>query len=318
VQQYGTYDYHIYALTRDPTSQAARSLLSIGAELHPPDYNGENLVELAKGDLDDEKLMEKVFENVKPWGVFTCLAYPGLGADASGEERQGKMLADLSLKYGVECFIYSSATRAGPKYEDLCEKSALAKSRIERHCRDLGDKEGLPWTIIRPGFFFENFDDFIGSMTYSVLKSGLKKETAVGFIGAEDIGRVAAAVFRDNKKYKHKVLCLCSEFLTMSQLEESHQRAVHRRMPSVPGAFAWIITRLNNATQDLIRDLERNHLARAEGSYVEIDEELRLANEAYKMRPHAEYIMQRTDEGAADVGREWNGLSLKKLLTGRL
>src|SRR5205085_10203387 len=134
------------------------------------------------------------------WGVFTCLAYPGLGADASGEERQGKMLADLALKYGVECFIYSSAVRGGPKYEDLCKKSALAKSRVERHCRDLGDKGDIPWTIIRPGFFIENFDDFFGSIAHSVLKSGLKKETTVGFIGAEVIGRVAAAVFRAHKK----------------------------------------------------------------------------------------------------------------------
>lgn len=111
------------------------------------------------------------------------------------------MLADLALRYGVECFLYSSATRAGPKYEDLCERSQMAKSRIERHCRDLGD-QGLPWTqvfpsnqwsgklnwqyvmqrILRPGFFIENFDHFVGSIGHSVLKSGLKKDTSIGLI----------------------------------------------------------------------------------------------------------------------------------------
>lgn len=90
--QNGSYEYHIYALTRDPSSLAARSLLSIDAELHSPDSDGENPVDLVKGDLDDEKLIEKVFEDVKPWGVFACVAFPGLGADAAGEERTGKVI----------------------------------------------------------------------------------------------------------------------------------------------------------------------------------------------------------------------------------
>jgi hypothetical protein len=90
--QDGSYEYHICALTRDPSSLAARSLLSIDGELHSPDYDGENPVELVKGDLDDEKSIEKVFEDVKPWGVFACVAFPSLGADASGEERTGKVV----------------------------------------------------------------------------------------------------------------------------------------------------------------------------------------------------------------------------------
>jgi hypothetical protein len=37
-------------------------------------------------------------------------------------------------------------------------------------------------SVLRPGFFLENFDGFIGSITASVLKKGLKPETEVGFI----------------------------------------------------------------------------------------------------------------------------------------
>jgi hypothetical protein len=37
----------------------------------------------------------------------------------------------------------------------------------------------------------------------------------------------------------------------MTELEEAHQRAVRRGMPGVPGAFAWMITKLNKTTKDL-------------------------------------------------------------------
>jgi hypothetical protein len=36
--------------------------------------------------------------------------------------------------------------------------------------------------ILRPGFFMENFDGFIGSIAVSVLKRGLGKETKIGLI----------------------------------------------------------------------------------------------------------------------------------------
>lgn len=55
------------------------------------------------------------------------------------------MLADLAFEYKVQSFIYSSAVRAGPKYENELKLSGLAKRNIERHCMALGEK-GLPWT----------------------------------------------------------------------------------------------------------------------------------------------------------------------------
>lgn len=74
------------------------------------------------------------------------MAFPGLGASAEGEERQGKMLADIALKYGVQVYVYSSAMRAGPKWEDKLDlkPSGKAKRNVEEHCRELGEK-GLRW-----------------------------------------------------------------------------------------------------------------------------------------------------------------------------
>lgn len=138
------YTYHIYALTRNSSSTAAKLLL----DKYQPH------ITLVEGDLDTPDSIRAIFEEAKQedegrsqgiWGVFAVLAFPGLAAQADGEERQGKMLADLSLEYGVECFVYSSAMRSGPKYEDEITLSGKAKGNVERHCQVLGER-GLGWT----------------------------------------------------------------------------------------------------------------------------------------------------------------------------
>jgi uncharacterized protein YbjT (DUF2867 family) len=131
--------YQIYALTRKASSPSAARLLA------------EKTVTVVEGDLDDPPSISKIFEEAKNnggiWGVFAVLAYPGLGANADGEERQGKMLADLALKFGVGAFVYSSAARSGPKYEAGLILSHAAKREVEGHCKQLGEK-GLNWTYV--------------------------------------------------------------------------------------------------------------------------------------------------------------------------
>ncbi|KAE8444449.1 hypothetical protein EG329_000540 [Mollisiaceae sp. DMI_Dod_QoI] len=237
------HQYHIYALTRKTSSAAAQHLASLG----------ENIT-VVEGDLDNPDSVVKIFEDARAdggiWGVFAVLAFPGLGAEADGEERQGKMLADLALQYQVQAFVYSSSFRAGEIHEADLKLSGKAKSNIERYCQELGQK-GLPWTILRPGFFLENFDDFIGSISASVMKKGLKPDTEVAFIASEDIGKVAAGVFRNNERFRYKILAVIGEFATMDQLFEAHKQATGKPMPAIPSGFGWLILKMNKATQEL-------------------------------------------------------------------
>ena len=75
-------EYFIYAVTRDDASPAAQEIAEIGENVLP-----------VKGDLDAPESISTIFEDAKPqggiFGVFVVLAFPGLGADASGEEAQG-------------------------------------------------------------------------------------------------------------------------------------------------------------------------------------------------------------------------------------
>ena len=75
--------FHILALTRKSTSPAAKQL------------SLEKNVTVVEGNLDSADSIRKIFEGAKThggvWGVFCVLAFPGLGANADGEENQGKV-----------------------------------------------------------------------------------------------------------------------------------------------------------------------------------------------------------------------------------
>lgn len=82
IQQPAGEGYFVHAVTRDDASPAAQEIAAIGENVLP-----------VKGDLDAPESVSKIFEDAKLhggiWGVFVVLAFPGLGADASGEEAQG-------------------------------------------------------------------------------------------------------------------------------------------------------------------------------------------------------------------------------------
>ncbi|KAH6721907.1 hypothetical protein BKA61DRAFT_628107 [Leptodontidium sp. MPI-SDFR-AT-0119] len=305
--------YHIYALTRNASSPAAQHLAET-----------EDHVTIVQGNLDIPDSIRKIFDNAKNesdgqasgiWGVFTVLAFPGLGAEADGEERQGKLLADLALEFGVECFVYSSAMRSGPGYEHELKLSGLAKRNVERYCGELGGR-GLGWTILRPGFFMENFGGFIGCITAAVLKAGLNPDTENAYIASEDIGNIAAAVFRDHEKYRFQTLAVVAEYKTMTQMDEAHQRARGKPMPAIPWAFAWLLLKTNKATQELIQAIERSHHARTSGEYPSCEAELELAKSAYKMNSYEEWLSQESDVKQNEEG--WNQVSIWKLMMGKL
>ena len=72
--------FQVLALTHDPTGPKAKGLVN------------EPHVEVVQGDLDNSESIQRIFdmrEKGSIWGVFMVLTFPGLGANADGEEWQG-------------------------------------------------------------------------------------------------------------------------------------------------------------------------------------------------------------------------------------
>ena len=81
-------NYHIWAVTRNPTSPAASSLL-LDEQSHAQD------ITIVQGDLNNAARIKEIFTQVSAeggiFGAFIVLAYPGLGNKGDEEERQGKV-----------------------------------------------------------------------------------------------------------------------------------------------------------------------------------------------------------------------------------
>ncbi|KAJ7213121.1 hypothetical protein GGX14DRAFT_361153 [Mycena pura] len=309
----GDADFHCLALTRNVASPAAQHLASAHAAL----------LTLVQGDLGTPESVRTIFEDAKQggapiWGVFCVLAYPGLGANADGEREQGKALADVALEYGVSSFVYSSSERAGENYDDTAlDESHRAKAAVERHIKELGTK-GLPWTILRPGFFMENYDGFLGSITVGILKRGLKPTTTNHMVAVDDIGIVAAAVFKNPDKFASQILVISGEVTTMSEQEEAYKKATGRALPSIPGLFAGALIALNTHARGLLADLERKHEARETGLCPEFQDQAAAAKLAHPEMMTLQAWAERRGGQSGEQKGNWNEVSLFRLITGRL
>ncbi|KAJ7057701.1 NAD(P)-binding protein [Mycena amicta] len=315
-------DFRILALTRNAQSPAAQRLLTKYTKAHAD-------VCLVQADLADVDSVRRVFAEEKEkggvWGVFSVIAYPGLGVEADGAEIQGKNLASIALEFAVSLFVYSSAERAGEYDDDNRKLDGKAKVNIERHVKKLGEK-GLRWTLVRPGFFMENYNGFIGSLTVAVFKAGLREGETVPLVAVEDIGAVSAAAFRNPDKYAGQILAVVGDVATMAQQDEAHKAVTGYALPSVPWVLARAVLAMNKDTRELIEYFQRIHMARHTGLCPEVADQIAAAREAHPgMRSLRMWVEENLANGEKNGGKEgekeekegWNEISLVKLLMGR-
>ncbi|KAF8808741.1 NAD(P)-binding protein [Phlegmacium glaucopus] len=308
-------NFRILALTRNASAASSKSLIQRRWTIEPV----EALLELVQGDLDKPETIRKIF-TAEGYGniaaVFVALAFPGLGANADGEARQGILLADLALEYSVSHFIFSSVERGGESFDDNLTLDRAAKVKIERHIKGLTDK-GLRWTILRPGFFMENFDGTVGKITTAVIRCGLQPNTLLQLIAVDDVGHIAVAVLLDPEPHIHKVIVVVGDFLTTQQLFQAHENATERSLPAVPNFVAKPLLSLNGHTRDLIADMERVHQDRRaiEGGHEAV---LLQARAIYpQLMTFQQWAEKRAVLGKKERPEGWNNVSVPALVMGK-
>ncbi|MDY7230086.1 NmrA/HSCARG family protein [Hyalangium rubrum] len=164
--------YHVLALTRRMDSPAARALQAQGAEL-------------VQGDFEDRDSLEAA---VRRADMLFAMATP-FQAGIEAEVRHGLHLIDAARHVGVKHFVYSSVAgadrRTGIPHFD-------SKHEVERYLRHAN----LPYTIIAPTFFMENFT---GSMFREGLQAGqlalpLAPSHGLQLVSVEDLGAFVGRV----------------------------------------------------------------------------------------------------------------------------
>ena len=194
-------NWQVRALVRDPTAAKALALRDIG-------------VELVAGSLTDTDVIRAAMRNAH--GVFSVLP----GNLAQGEEvRLGKLIADLAVENCVAHLLYSSGASAGDQLTGV--ERFDAKPMIEAHIRSLP----IIATIIRPVIFMEMLPRRGFGLDEGRYSFFLEPEQSMQLISVSDIGKFAAAIFNDPKRFGGERMTIASDTITGRDLEASFSAA---------------------------------------------------------------------------------------------
>jgi uncharacterized protein YbjT (DUF2867 family) len=218
----------VRALVRDPSTDRARAVQALGAEL-------------VTGDLHDRDSVTRAAEGAR--AVFS-VQMPGMtaeGFDFEGEIAQGVNLIEGAKAAGVPQFVHTSVSGAGqhaefPGWADhwaAIVPSLDAKSAIQDRVREAG----FPyWTLLKPGFFMDNF---LPSMAFLFprgieggLVSVLNPETRLSLAAVDDIGTAATSAITAPDRFNAIELELASDYLSMTEIAEILSRTLNTRLPA--------------------------------------------------------------------------------------
>ena len=136
--------------------------------------------------------LDRAFKQSGAKKVFAVTDYFGAAKSSDDEEiRQGRNGIDAAKAAGVDHFVFMSVADA--EFFNERVKHLKAKVVLEQYLRD----SGVPYSILRPCAFFENFDD---PANWNPLKKGVVKfltEQDCKYCATYDIGRAAAIFFKN-------------------------------------------------------------------------------------------------------------------------
>lgn len=197
----------VRALTRDVDKPAARELKGLGAEI-------------LSGDMDDRTQLDAAFQGA--YGVFSVQNFWMPNVQFEGEIRQGKNVADAAKAAGIQHLVYSSV---GAAHRGMGQKHFESKWIIEQHIHSLG----VPYTILRPAFFMENYNWSRAQILNGTFTSiGLRPEKELQSIAVEDVGIFAALAFENPEQYIGKTIELSGDELTESQIIDTFTKVIGR------------------------------------------------------------------------------------------
>jgi uncharacterized protein YbjT (DUF2867 family) len=217
----------VRALVRDPATDRARAVETLGAEL-------------VTGDLDDRASLTRAAAGAR--AVFSVQMPDVHGRAFEGEVEQAVNLIEGARAAGVPQFVHTSVSGAGQHTSWVKDDWAwmepyyAAKAGIQDRVREAGFAH---WTLIKPGFFMENFLPDAEIMFPRGLEGGLvsllKPATRLSLVAVEDIGKAVAAAVAAPERFDEVELELASDSLTMTDIAKvlSHHLGTELTAPDL-------------------------------------------------------------------------------------
>ena len=209
--------FHIRAITRDPSKPSAQKLASQG-------------VEPVKADLEDPSSLRDALQGSH--SVFAVTNY-WEKMSKSGEIKQGENIADVCLEVGVKHLIWSSL----PYVSELTGGALTgvehfdSKAQVARYIEGVKGKreEGMVSSYFMPGFYMQNIRGMIKpgqDGTPTLIQPWDRHATQVALLDAkEDTGKFVAGILlqamKDPKSVDGLQIHATSEWITPGQIVDT-------------------------------------------------------------------------------------------------
>lgn len=198
--------FRVRALSRDTQKPEAQALAEAGAEV-------------VRGDLNDRSSVDQALEGA--YGVFSVQNFYEGGYEV--EVQQGKTLADAAKAAGVRHVVYSSV---GSAHRETGIPHFDSKGEIEEYKR----QTDLPYTILRPVFFMQNWEMMRDQILDGTLAQPLDPEKPLQQVNVEDIGAFAAMAFENPDEWLGREVDLAGDELTMPEVAETMSQVTGREI----------------------------------------------------------------------------------------
>lgn len=197
--------FKVRAMVRDQNKPAAQALQQAGAEL-------------VQGDFNDRASLDRAVQGVH--GIFSMQDFRE-GAEV--EIRHGQALADAVKTAGIEHFVYSSV---GSADRNTGIPHFNSKFQVEEHVRAIG----LPYTILRPVFFFYNYNGMRSMVENGTLFQPLSPDTKLQQLSEEDYGAMVAEVFERPTDFINREIEVASVEMTMTEIAAAFSRVLGKNV----------------------------------------------------------------------------------------
>jgi len=215
------HEFNVRAITRDVTTDKAKELAKLGAEV-------------VAADLDNEESVKKAFQGA--YGAY-CVTFFWNHFSPEKEHANAKTMADAAKAAGVKHIIWSSLddTRKHVPLSDNRMPTLMGKYKVphfdaKAEANHLFTDLGLPVTILNTVFYWDNFIYFgLGPRKGADGKLAITMpmgDKKLPGIAAEDIGKCALGIFKAGPKYIGKTVGIAGEFTTIKQIADAFSQVL--------------------------------------------------------------------------------------------
>jgi uncharacterized protein YbjT (DUF2867 family) len=225
--------FALRALTRDPSSQAARELAARGAEV-------------VAADLGDEAAVREAFDGAYGAFVVTNFWAPMTPEEeavtnrARREFEQAAVAARAARDAGLRHVVWSTLDDTRPHFERTGADVPLLMGGypvphfdVKAEADELFRKAGVPTTFLRTTMYYESLAaafkparDESGNLVLSLPMA----DRTLAAVGAEDIGRTAYGIFREGTSLAGETVALAGAHATGEEIAALESAALGEKV----------------------------------------------------------------------------------------